>query len=312
MSQYFNQSTPTPSSGGRPRAAVRGPQTVGLAVASLVLGIVSVPLFFCFGFVLAAVAIILGVISLVIIKKNPEGYKGAGMAWGGIITACLSLAIFAGFQLLVARVAENAGEPAPPTVFEKAEDNIRTQKGDQVGYGNTEAARALATEFANQMKEIREIGFTGESGGGLSLSGGEFLTHCELHDESCAFIVHVPSLRKFDDDAKVLLNDIGWNVAQGLLAETDFPEGGQLAVGLKGVLIYDDVRTGRHVKAWEEDDEAPGLEKKGLSETALKPFFPDPEPEPEPEPELGVGEAPAAASDTESGEETSTPTTTNP
>lgn len=62
----------------------------GLAITSLVLGIVSVPLF-CAGFLLAIPGIITGIIALVKISKEPAIYGGKGMAIGGIATGAFSL-----------------------------------------------------------------------------------------------------------------------------------------------------------------------------------------------------------------------------
>jgi uncharacterized protein DUF4190 len=67
------------------------PQTrKGLAIASLVLGIVSIPTLGLLG-VGAITAIVLGAIALGRSKKEPAIYGGKGMAIGGIITSVVSL-----------------------------------------------------------------------------------------------------------------------------------------------------------------------------------------------------------------------------
>ena len=60
----------------------------GLAVASLVLGILSLPL--CFLFVPALLAVIFGIIALSQIKGNP-GQAGRGQAIAGLILGGISL-----------------------------------------------------------------------------------------------------------------------------------------------------------------------------------------------------------------------------
>jgi hypothetical protein len=66
----------------------------GLAVASLVLGIISIPTIGLLG-VGAITAIVLGSIALNRIKKEPAIYGGKGMAVAGIITGVASLLLIA-------------------------------------------------------------------------------------------------------------------------------------------------------------------------------------------------------------------------
>jgi type II secretory pathway pseudopilin PulG len=76
------------------------PQTrKGMAIASLVLGILSIP---TLGLLVvgAIMAIVLGVIALNRIKKEPATYGGKGMAIAGIITSGLSLLLIAVFGIL--------------------------------------------------------------------------------------------------------------------------------------------------------------------------------------------------------------------
>ncbi len=61
----------------------------GLAVASLVLGIISIPM--CFLFVPGLLALIFGIIALNQIKGNP-GQSGRGQAIAGLIMGGISLA----------------------------------------------------------------------------------------------------------------------------------------------------------------------------------------------------------------------------
>ena len=70
-----------------------------LATASLVCGVLGIAFICCCGLftlALAPLAVILGIVSLVRIKNNPETLSGVGMAWAGIITGALSF----GFYLL--------------------------------------------------------------------------------------------------------------------------------------------------------------------------------------------------------------------
>ena len=60
----------------------------GLAIASLVLGIVGL---FFFGLILGPLAIVFGIISLNKVKKQPKVYAGKGMAIAGIVIGAIAL-----------------------------------------------------------------------------------------------------------------------------------------------------------------------------------------------------------------------------
>jgi type II secretory pathway pseudopilin PulG len=63
-----------------------------MAIASLVLGILGLPTFGIFGLG-ALIGIVLGIMALVRANKTPAVYGGKGLAIGGIVTNCLSLAL---------------------------------------------------------------------------------------------------------------------------------------------------------------------------------------------------------------------------
>ncbi|MDQ3009446.1 MAG: DUF4190 domain-containing protein [Acidobacteriota bacterium] len=75
----------------------------GLAIASLVLGIISIPTFGLFA-VGGITGIILGAVALSKIKNNPQNYGGRGLAIAGIITSAVSLALIFVFGILGAIV----------------------------------------------------------------------------------------------------------------------------------------------------------------------------------------------------------------
>ena len=82
-----------PARPGTPRPGVRGrnlSQRKGLAIASLILGILSLPTAGLLG-IGAAVAIVLGIVALVRANKEPAVYGGKGMAIAGIVLSGLSI-----------------------------------------------------------------------------------------------------------------------------------------------------------------------------------------------------------------------------
>lgn len=83
-----------PGFGGAPPGGIGGgPKTESMALASMICGIVSIPAMFCCyaGVPLAIVAIVLGIIGIGNVNKEPQLYEGKGMATAGIITGAFSL-----------------------------------------------------------------------------------------------------------------------------------------------------------------------------------------------------------------------------
>jgi hypothetical protein len=67
-----------------------------LAVASMVLGIVSITIGWCcsFGILTSPIALVMGIVALVQIKNDPVKNGGKGFAIGGIIMGALYIAVF--------------------------------------------------------------------------------------------------------------------------------------------------------------------------------------------------------------------------
>lgn len=103
------------------------PKTSGLAITSLILGIVSIPLVFvCLGFLTALLAIIFGIIGLVVINGSNGMLKGKGMAITGIITSILAAI---GYIIFAYLVFEKQGEDGE-SFFEKIEQAVEDGKAD--------------------------------------------------------------------------------------------------------------------------------------------------------------------------------------
>ena len=91
---------PPPGGFGPPGApfAPMGPRYHPLAITSMVLGILSIPTCCCgfLGVPLAIASLVVGTISLGKIRREPEVWKGGGMAVAGIVTAGVAILLAIG------------------------------------------------------------------------------------------------------------------------------------------------------------------------------------------------------------------------
>ncbi|SCZ79550.1 DUF4190 domain-containing protein [Pseudobutyrivibrio xylanivorans] len=84
------------------------PANYGLAIASLILGAVSLVFFlFLLNIISAIIAIIMG---FIFIGSTKAGAKGRGLAIGGIITAVLSIVLCIGSYVVIFQNADNIGK----------------------------------------------------------------------------------------------------------------------------------------------------------------------------------------------------------
>jgi hypothetical protein len=269
-----------PQFGNSPYGAPPPPSSLSMgALFSLLASIVS-PFFICaclpyLTAVVALVGVVLGHIALIKIGRSRGSLSGGGLAIGGL---CIGYPVLLVGLLFSAIALMPAPKNLPPPVafdpnapserLKAAERKINTDSAG-IAHGNSPEAKALAEKYAKTMKTLREAFFT-KGKGGPSLSGGNFVTYCELHDGRCAFVTHVPEYRKFEGDAKDSLAEIAWQAAQMTVADT-LDEGDDLGVGLKGVLLYGKVMVGRVTIA---GDEKRGLDHESKSDEAkLEPFF---------------------------------------
>jgi hypothetical protein len=156
--------------------------------------------------------------------------------------------------------------------FEEANGLIAMDKG-QEAYGNTPEAEKLAAAFSAMVKLGRQMGIQAGKKSTISLSKGKFLTYCRINADSCAFMVHVPDLRKFSQEAKEYIADMAWAVAMKSASQLQ-PQPKRLAVGIRGAFLYDTVIEG-HLVAEDKDSEE-GIEQRhpgGSPEKYLAAFF---------------------------------------
>ncbi len=101
------EGAPFCASCGSPLSATPlGPARKGMAMAALVLGLLSIPTFGCLG-IGALAAVILGVVALVKANRQPQLYGGKGLAIGGIVTGALSAVIIFPIAIIAAIAVPN-------------------------------------------------------------------------------------------------------------------------------------------------------------------------------------------------------------
>jgi hypothetical protein len=183
--------------------------------------------------------------------------------WAIVVLILIGVTLFGAvfFHFMNQRFAFPAGYRNRPTAgwgvrmgekeFEIADGRIDTFAGTNA-FGNTPEAVRLAGRFSELFKAERARTFThGFNLEILESTKGEFMTYCELHAQECAFIVHVPKLRKFDKsvfekvDARKLLAQLAWMTAQDVLkAQGAGKPRMELAVGLRGISQYGPIMLG--------------------------------------------------------------------
>lgn len=224
-------------------------------------------------------AIALGHSALRDIKKNRPSVDGRSLAIAALVFGYPALILssfiacwsffkpqeFAGNNRLgdaAGVAADAAGDEGnfsvsntPSEAFKNAEYEIASKRGQPAGRGNNAEAIKLANLFAARIKEVSDEVFTTDRKPLLQLSDDEYLTFCELHPDRILFLVHVPSYRKFTDDAKKTLAQLAWLAAQSTAAG-QVQGDAKLAVGLRGVLTYGDILIGT-APASDEDSITP-------------------------------------------------------
>lgn len=167
-------------------------------------------------------------------------------------------------------------KPRTPSVKQPGEAQFREANRqiirlkDKAAMGNCPLAEQLAADFGTSVTELRNQAIEKGHDDRLSLSHGQMLVFCQLTETHCAFLVHVPELRKFTGKAQQVMTAICWTSAQEVLRAKQIKRE-HLAVGMKGVMLYESILVGRSV-----DD--PSAEESGMGErtdsmNSLYPFF---------------------------------------
>ena len=243
---------------------------VPLSAMFAMIGSIFALLTFCIysmSFGLALVSVILAHKALKEIKRDRPAYEGRWQAITALAIGypAMLLAIIVGLNAMMQkkRSPRDVSAAIPSSVekeeesttkgfgisessneaFKNAEYEIASKRDKPAGRGNSPEAIELANTFAARMKDISDEAFTSNRKPLLQLSDGEFLTYCQLHEDRCLFLVHVPSYRNFNKVAKKTLAEFAWLVAQSTTAGK-LKKQSKLGVALRGVLSYGAIMLG--------------------------------------------------------------------
>lgn len=184
-----------------------------------------------------------------------------------IALGCLALlgAAALGGLLLIGKLTSGPATPERES-FQAANASITGFQG-KTGLGSDERATKLASDYSALLAAGQKAAFTGgkDEKSRISLTGGNFITWCERRDDRVCFLVHVPQLKNYKGDVRDALVDLAWQAAR----EVAPPEAKQIAIGLRGAVLYGAVAIG------ERGSEHPALcEVSGSVATdPLLPFF---------------------------------------
>lgn len=179
------QAAAQPNTQSTPYAAPRRLETPGLAVASLIVGIISL----CtvsFLLVGAIAGIWLGVAALMKIKRAPARYSGQGLAIGGIVTSALSLVTALPF-LFIAALAVPAFTSA-----RRAANEAETLNALRAVAANEETYRASAGHGSyGTLSDMMRAGLIDERLTGSTAAGYRF----QLAAERTTFVITATPLQ---------------------------------------------------------------------------------------------------------------------
>ncbi|MCI0393061.1 MAG: DUF4190 domain-containing protein [Acidobacteria bacterium] len=158
----------------------------GLAITSLVLGIISIPTLGLLG-VGAIAAIVLGVVALKRAKKEPAIYGGKGMAIAGIITSVVSLLMIAVIGIMAAIAVPKLNENLRLGRENSAIQTLRT-------IHNNEAQFVAMNSRFGTLKELAEARLLDQNyANGTEVSGFVYSSSSVSKETYCVHAVRTSS-----------------------------------------------------------------------------------------------------------------------
>ena len=146
-----------------------------------------------------------------------------------------------------------------------------------VAHGNNAEARKYAEELSRKMQDFRQTLFEGGNPKSIDmqlLTKGEFLVFCQLNRDSCAFLIHVPEMRRYTDSAKESIAELAYVAASRILDSAEKRDIHKLAVATRGSILYDTLFIGDYKFESENPlSRAQKMAPEGVLAPPLYPFF---------------------------------------
>lgn len=178
--------------------------------------------------------------------ERKKSQVARALIWAGIL---LAVVVVSFIGLRVVQFIQWARQPHAPTrqsYLYAATANLGPM--GPVASGNSEDAQAIAAVMSRRMMMFRTIGYTQSEQKGVLDEKDRFRTYCDLRENQCVFLVHVPELRRFTQDAQAALGRDAWAAACSILQEKEiWKPGMKLAVGMRGLITYERVMLGSYL-----------------------------------------------------------------
>ena len=253
--------------------------TDGLSITSMVLGILAVLSICCWpvSLVCAVLAIVFGHIGARSIKSSEGAKSGLGMAKAGYILGYVSILIIIAF-IAFAMFTKGVSGLSPWEQFtSEGGSNLRTATSwiddgmEGAVSGNSQPAKDLAESFAQVLTSMND--------NALAVQRTDLFVWCELRSDKCAFVLQYGPVALVEAKKKIF-HQRAWQAAQVVLQkDSSLPDGAEVAVATRGIIMFSDIFTGKLVRE-NNPDGTEGLSNTVTSDPsgeALIPMFSDSE-----------------------------------
>lgn len=278
------------------RSAHYAQKTSALAVLSVASGILSFPMMcLCFlSIPFSIFAIVCGHMSRGVVRDSNGEYGGMEMATIGMLMGYVSLLIMGG-MLIFGLASQNNFQPGAVPVPQpmtdesdsdvsvdtddtentgailllQAEDRLESEDAPAMGVETTDGdAEALARHYIETLNVLDSTHFS-ETNREADAPAREYRVFVQLNADSVAFLVSVPELNRFTPEAREILYERSWLIAQRSVDDI-LAEGSRLAVAIYSSGRTHHVMTGVTARSGPADA---GLKKSGTKTEALAAFF---------------------------------------
>jgi hypothetical protein len=177
------------------------------------------------------------------IVKRPrsEAPKSGMMKW---VIILLVLGLAAGITKILT-------QPKPPGFDALHEAEAALTESKTRGSGDSPGEKRAATVMAETAEALRDAGISsgsskfGRGKAGLvrraaaAMDANGFTAVCSVRGDTAVFLLHVPDLRKFSDDAKTAMGKMAWFAARTGWMELPEPRPARICAAIKGIASYD-------------------------------------------------------------------------